>query len=523
MSNAYAVKAISSFEPDLEEPIADSLLNQYERVIVESLISSFGLDFLVKDRHGGDVDTIHNVRQIGKDEKMSYKNKSNEAAYENRGEYNSAEYHSDSRYINKNREISAQRKAGTLKDAYTGKKIPANGKSDLDHVISAKEIHDDRGRLLSGLNGVDLANSDENLKATNPHTNRTKKADSMDKFLDKRSDEYTEKQKTNMRKKDAASRKAYEQKLARAYYTSPQFRKDVAIAAGSVGISMGARQVLGFAFTEIWFCIKDEFEILKRKINFDFKDFLHAVGNGIKKGWESAKRKYNELFSKFLDGAIGGAMASLTTTLCNIFFTTAKNAIKIIRQSWASLVEAFKILFINPDGYLAGDRIKAAAKILATGASVVAGTLVAEAVKNTGIGAVPVLGTVVQSFCGAFVSGILSCTFLYFLDRDPLINKLVEFLNKLPSMERVVNYYKQQVAYFEEYAAKLMKIDIDKFKKETSMYIGLASSLEGVRTEEELNAMLYRVIETIGVEIPWKNHDSFDDFMKDKNARMVFG
>ena len=54
-----------------------------------------------------------------------------------------------------------------------------------------------------------------------------------------------------------------------------------------------------------------------------------------------------ELFSKFLQGAAGGAMASLTTTLCNIFFTTAKNTVKIIRQSWASLVEAFKILFIN--------------------------------------------------------------------------------------------------------------------------------------------------------------------------------
>jgi len=75
--------------------------------------------------------------------------------------------------------IARQRKAGALKDSYTGEDIPASGTSDLDHVVSAKEIHDDRGRSLAGLKGTDLANSDENLQATNRRTNRTKKADDM--------------------------------------------------------------------------------------------------------------------------------------------------------------------------------------------------------------------------------------------------------------------------------------------------------------------------------------------------------
>ena len=66
-----------------------------------------------------------------------------------------------------------------LKDAYTGEDVHANSTSDLDHVMTAKEIHDDRGRSLAGLKGTDLANSDENLQATNRHTNRTKKADDM--------------------------------------------------------------------------------------------------------------------------------------------------------------------------------------------------------------------------------------------------------------------------------------------------------------------------------------------------------
>ena len=70
-----------------ETNLYNSIFEQYECVVIQSLITSFGLDFLVRDQHGGDVDTIHNVRQIGKDEQMKYKNTKNEHAYNNRGEY----------------------------------------------------------------------------------------------------------------------------------------------------------------------------------------------------------------------------------------------------------------------------------------------------------------------------------------------------------------------------------------------------------------------------------------------------
>ena len=89
MSNSYICDCELNFYPDPNENVMSSIFKQYERVIVESLITSFGLDFIVKDQHGGDVDTINNVRKIGKDEKMYYKNKQNEKNYENRGEYDS--------------------------------------------------------------------------------------------------------------------------------------------------------------------------------------------------------------------------------------------------------------------------------------------------------------------------------------------------------------------------------------------------------------------------------------------------
>ncbi|HHD2752868.1 TPA: hypothetical protein ACOTG0_001663 [Clostridium perfringens] len=518
MSNLYISDCESTFYPDPNENVMDSIFKQYERVIVESLITSFGLDFIVKDQHGGDVDTINNVRKIGKDEKMYYKNKRNQADYENRGEYDSHLYHSHKDYKEKNKQISKDKKEGKLKDAYTGKSIGPNDKSDLDHVISAKEIHEDRGRILANINGADLANSNENLQVTNPHTNRTKKADTMDDFLEKKGYEYTEQEKKQMKEKDAKVRKATEAKIAKTYYTSPKFAKDVAFSASSVGIKMGFKQALGFVFTEVWFTVKEEFNNLSGC--FDFSELLTSIGNGIKRGFENAKEKYKELLAKFKEGIFSGAISSITTTLCNIFFTTAKNVVKIIRQTYASLVQAAKVLFINPDNLEFGERMRAMVKILATGASIVMGTAFSEAIEKTPIGAIPGVGDVVKTFCGTFVTGIMSCSLLYFFDRSEIMNKLVSKLNSLDILTTEINYYRKQAEYFDKYAAELMSIDIEKFREETELYYSFALEIENIKSEEELNIKMKNILNKIGVKIPWEG--DFDSFMSNKKNRLVF-
>lgn len=513
MSKSYVLDSGLGFYPEKDENVMDSIFKQYERVIIESVITSFGLDFIVKDRHGGDVDTINNVRKIGKDEEMIYKNKQNQMDYDSKEKYDSHAYHSHKGYKEKNKQVSMQKKDGTLKDAYTGERIGFNGKSDLDHVIAAKEIHDDAGRVLAGLSGVDLANSNENLEATNPRTNRTKKADSMNDFIDKYGDEYTEAQKDKMRENDAIARKSYEAKLAKEYYTSPKFAKDVAFSAGNVGVKMGLRQVLGFVFTEVWFTVKEEFENLDG--SFDFAELLNSIGNGIKRGFENAKEKYKELLAKFTDGVVAGALSSISTTLCNIFFTTAKNVVKIIRQTYASLIQAGKVLFINPDRLEFGERMRAIVKILATGASIVVGTAVGES-----IGTIPVVGDIVQTFCGTLVTGVMSCSLLYFFDRSEIMNKLVNKLNSLHTISTEVNYFYRQAEYFERYAAELMSIDIEKFKEETELYYSFALEIENTTNEEELNIKLKNILNKIGIKIPWEG--DFDTFMSNKNAVLVF-
>lgn len=510
----------SNFKPEINENVVESLFEQYEKVITESIITSFGLDFIFQDQHGGDVDTIHNVRQIDKDSEMYYKNSNNQNDYGNHGKYDkkeSSKYHQDKSYREKNKEVSLAKKEGTLIDSYTEKKIPRNAKSDLDHVISAKEIHEDRGRILSELSGIDLANNDENLKPTNPHTNRShKKALTMEECLEKHGDKYTESQKKNMREIDKKARAVYEQKILKAYYTSRKFAKDTAKEAGKSGIKMGLRQALGFVFAEVWFAIK--FELQNSTKNFG--EYLLAIGNGIKKGFDNAKIRYKELLVKFQDGAVAGILSSLTTTLCNVFFTTAKNVVKIIRQSYASIVQAGKILIFNPDNLFFGERMRAVLKIIATGASVVIGGAVAELISNTGFGLIPILGEVVSAFCGAFVSGVMSCSLLYFFDRSVIMNKVFKVFNEFEAYNNEINYLKTQSEEFQKYAAQLLKIDIDKFTEESNLYHNLTKELNNFDNSEQLNLILNNIIKKSGIKLPWQG--DFNEFMNNKNHTLNF-
>lgn len=539
VSNNTISKLTEDYYPDEKNSVYDDLFKQYNRVVIESLLTSFGLDMLlVKDQYGGDVDTIHNVEKIGeythswnngkiqiKNEKydplMKYKSLRNEENYKNREEYNSKSYHKHENYIATNKENSKLKKEGMLYDGYTGEKIKANGKTNLDHIISAKEISEDRIRILAGLKGEDLANSPENLIITNESLNKSKSAYSMNEFLNREKNReekrYSEDSIKRMENLDKRARKAYKTKLNIAYYTSSNFRNDLLRSSANVGVRMGLRQAVGFLLTEVVFTVMDEFKKLKTE---KLDEIFAAISNGIKKGFENAKLKYKELLSKFKDGAIAGIIGSLTTTLTNIFFTTSKNIIRVIRQSWVSLVEALKIVLFNPDNLPFGERMRAVAKIFATTASVIVSIVVREVLTKIGIAAIPVVGDELVTFIEILSMGLTSCTLLYFLDKSEIVNKAVNFLNNLPTVSNALYYYKEQAKYFEQYAAQILSIDVESFEREIEKFNSIANKLENAKDENELNSILVGFYKEMKIKLPWEG--DFDSFMKDKNSVLIF-
>ncbi len=531
------LKNEESINPD--EDIYEGIWSQYEKVIVESLISSFGLDFIVKDQHGGDVDTIHNVRQIGDDPEMTYKSTKNVEAYAQHGKYDTKLYHSDEAFAEIKRRARAEfdEKGTKIVDAYVDGNllIPRNNKTierkhqgQLDHVISASEIHEDRGRVLAGVDGVELANHESNLRFTNAALNRNKSNMTVEEYIawaEKNPDKVNwngnkgeplpEDVKNKMRAEYARAKKRYDAELARKYYTSPQFLKDTTLAAGKVGVQMGIRQAMGFALSEVWFATKEELKKLQGEC--EFAAIIDAIIRGIQNGFERAAEKYKELIGKFIEGAVAGALSSISTTICNIFITTKKNMVKYIRQMYASVVQAGKVLFINPNNLVFGERLREVTIILATGASVIVGSVVGDTLAKTPIGQAPYVGSALVTFTSTLVSGLLSCSFLIFMDRSIFMRRLVDELNKVAS---TANNYKQIADYMESLAANLAKIDIDAFKAETEKYQKTAMSIAECDDENALSEILKNAYSEFGIRIPWEG--DFDSFMGNKSNCLMF-
>ena len=72
----------------------------------------------------------------------------------------------------------------------------------------------------------------------------------------------------------------------------------------------------------------------------------------------------------------------------------------------------------------------------------------------------------------------------------------------------------------EIYAAKLEKLDIEKFKKETEQYKSIALQISKTETETEMNNILLKAYEAFNIKIPWEG--DFDSFMGNRSNHLVF-
>ena len=519
----------NSVSPDPENNVFADIWKQYERVVLHSLITSFGLDFLVRDQHGGDVDTVRGVRE------GIYKNPDNAAAYEARGAYDAHAYHADKRYVSKVK--SAKEAYGVdftpIDDAYVpgrklhfttasaarhaGETADTLGRANLDHVVAAKEIHDDAGRILAGVDGVDLANSDYNLRWTNEALNKSKGSDSVETVIERgvKGEPLPEEVAERMRAEDQQARAHMDDEINRAYYSSARFLGDAAAAACKRGVEMGIRQAVGFYFLEVWIACEEEFKNIDS--HCEIGTVIAAIKKGVAKGSENALKNYKELFRNLGEGFIAGAMASVTTTLINIFITTDKNTVRYIRQASASIVQAGSILLINPNNLLVGEQIKAATITLATGASVIAGTYVGGLIEKTPIYGIPEVGQFVQTFCSVLVSGLLSCTLLIMLDRSKFVNRLVAEMNKYQDASRS---YAVLAEDFARIAAELEGYDIREFHIEVARYGDITERIEASIDTEELQSLMVSVYTAFNIDIPWG--DDVDSFMSNPTNKLVF-
>lgn len=427
----------------------DDLLKECKLKVIEGVVIPFGLGGIVAhyDKDGGNVNTIHNVRE------GVYATEDERGKYETRGAYDGAVYHGHKKY----REINARAKNGPVKDAYAGGMV--KGQQNLDHVVSAKEIHNDPGRVLADLVGPDLANTETNLKFTNEHINKTKNYKSIENYIADRRERISGIQNQidvlerkdragglneNQRKSLEGLKKAkarydsdgFDEKRARAvdkkartemertinkvYYGSAKFAKSVATTGASEGLKMGWMQAFGLALTEFFVGIIDE-------ARDAYKNGFKLEGDGF---WQSLKKRFmrvvrrvvarwRDALDAFKKGFVSGFLSNLVTVLVNCFVRTGKNVVRMIREGFFSLFRAVKILFMRPHGMTMREAAHEATKIIASGLVVVGGVALAEWLDMV-IKAAPwleVISDILVAIVSGVATGIGAALAVYALDK----------------------------------------------------------------------------------------------------------
>ena len=438
------LKELETLQAQLPKEQSQRLFEQCAQNAIDAVVGHFGLGAVVLNaQDGGNVSTTHNARQ------GIYASEKERQAYENRGEYSGDDYHKDKAYKDINREQSAAKKAGRATDYMTGERLARNAKTDLDHKVSAKTIHDDRARVLAEVDGVELANTWDNLAMTDLSLNRSKKAMSADEFIAHKERSLAELEKRELKPNEmerkakfeavdddklradyAKSKENIDKKVDKAYYTSAKPYKE-ALATGTRDAGkMAIHSAIGVILKEFIEGMAIELKTLFREFgNESLKDIFKRFAARLGKIWEKLRAKWKDIIKGSFEAGIVAFFSNLVVFAINIVFTTLKKFVQIIRAGFASLCEAGKKLF---DKSIPKDeRINAAAKVFVAGIIGAFAMLGAEFITKwlysipplTPILAVPLpflnetIGDALGLCISAALGAVLSTIAIYYIDK----------------------------------------------------------------------------------------------------------
>lgn len=515
---------------------------ELEKTVINSLVTTFSLDFLLfKDKIGGDVNTIHNTRQniwATEQEKMRY---------DNRGNYSekSGEYHQHENYKATGARDKQLQEAGKLHDVYRAKAMARDEQRNLDHVIAAKEIHDDPGRVLADVSGVELANRISNLQTTHESINKSKKQTPTSIYLKKlpnliasneenlakdiqqlasmprgtpeqlhkarQLEDEIRKTKNKIKtlksidpkamlSKDKSARKEYDAEINQRYYTSSKFLGSTVYAAGKSGLKMGTRQMLGMILAEFWFELRSSLPQIIKKLqkNFKLEIFIAQIKLTLRKIWIRIQNRFQDFLIAFKDGVFSGVFASLMTTLINIFASTGKKAIKIIREMWGHLIKAIKLLALNPQQLPFVDLCKAVLEVINTGSATIVGSL---AYTELAVLCNFPFGGELATFCGALVTGVLTLGLNYLIIYSPTAQRLWDVVQKMTPHNSVVLHFQAINAELDRYLSELARTEFNLNQEEMQKFNLILSECA---SELERGLVLNVEVEKRGIELPFE-------------------
>jgi len=87
-------------------------------------------------------------------------------------------------------------------------------------------------------------------------------------------------------------------------------------------------------------------------------------------------------------------------------------------------------------------------------------------------------------------------------------------------LQAAINAYKRVNEALLEYLSQLERIDIERYKKETAEYNNVVNAISSAKSSEELNKILLRTFDTLGIDKPWQG--DFNEHMSNRNGTLRF-
>lgn len=430
---AHALNEFEKLKSQLPKEQTATLFELCKDNVLDTITSQFGLASLFIDaRDGGSVTTTHNFEKgITSNALDASKYQEFKRVQELKGEdwqkYRHENYDSHNNY-----KAMYDNTDQIVVDGYTNKKIPKSY-TDIEHIVSVKEIESSASNhlYLSVEQRAEIASSDKNLIYADRGVNRSKKDSNLKEWLEDGNPEYTSKvdKKVAIKKYNDAKKNENQKRTIEALKKNS---KELLQTGGKDAVMMATYSAIGIVLKDLMQGIMIELRLtFEKRGDETLREIFNRFKDRVSKILVEIKSKWKDILTGSLEAGITAFLSNIVVFAINLFATTLKRFVAIIRAGFVSLVQAIKIL-ANPPADMPKDEINyQALKVLTAGLIGALSLGLTEGIEKLLL-SVPVLtpimslplpfgdqtiGDAIAVTLSAMCGGLLTTVALYFMDK----------------------------------------------------------------------------------------------------------
>lgn len=439
------INEINSLEDELKnlngKKLENSLFDSIKEVAFKSIDAVFEIsDFLESNpEQGARITTLHNF------EKGITANDEDKAKYDryNDKTYNRDTYQKGFKSISK--ELSDE-SSEYFTDCYTGKRMERGDDVDWDHITSTKEFDKsvERNLYFNDQEASNTINHRDNIGSTSRPINQSKNGHDLREWEEKTASGKTCNNQERFEIDKELSEKKYKESkehLSREINkkASSKIISDIKNTAPSQlksSVGHGVKIAMAKLLKELLKSLIKEFR--------NNKNSSEAFSIRIKRVFDDVMSKLKDVLKVFGKSTFNSFVSELINTIVNFFQTTSKRVFKIIRATFTSIVNAFKIILSSDNKYTFEEKAYEALKLISASITLSVGIILEELIEKAIINLMPFLApyaSTISVILASFLTGVATIFVLRAWDtyKEKFIFKTKDKIFELENKSMFIN------------------------------------------------------------------------------------